>query len=112
MPTRKSPLHVVCTPHPMAAYDLKKGRKPPKPLCSWVCRGPLRAAEFVSRSRPGRPAGFWRAILHPSTKQPGRWQVSLFDSEGAWGDSVRDSCTEALDARDIHSSAWKLVAVE
>lgn len=94
----------------MAAFDIRKGRKPPRPICRWVCRGPVRGAEFVERPSKRGPGRF-RAVLHPSTKQVGRWQVSLFDEDGAFGDSVRDTCTEALDARDITPSRWKLVTV-
>lgn len=99
----RSPLHVVCRPWP---FSPKPGERPHKPLCKWVCRGPLRGAEFVDRRDPRR-----RAVLHPSTKQAGRWQVSVFDQGGAVGDVVRDSCAAALKDRDIVPGRWKLVAV-
>ncbi len=99
----RSPLHVVCQPWPFPA---RAGERRHKPLCRWACRGPVRVAEFVDRRNPQR-----RAVLHPSTKQAGRWQVSVFDQQGAVGDVVRDSCAEALKARDISPGTWKLVEV-
>lgn len=103
MSRRKSPLHVVCQPWP---FPPKPGERRHKPLCKWVCRGPVRAAEFVSRRDPTQ-----RAILHPSTKRAG-WQVSIFDRDGAVGDSITPTCDAALRARDIDPHGWKLVAVE
>lgn len=35
-------------------------------------------------------------VLHRSTKQPGKWQFSTFDEQGAVGDVNRDSCTRAV----------------
>jgi hypothetical protein len=59
--------------------------------CQWKCVGPVRAAMFVEKRRPGS-----YAILHPSTKEPGTWQVSLFDKDGPWGDRPRATCNEAV----------------
>lgn len=111
MSARRSPLRVTCKPWP---FKPQPGEKRHKPICKWVCRpgAVIRGAEFASRAAHGRPAGYWRAVLHPSTKEPGRWQVSLFDPEGAWGDSVRSTCNAALDAREIEPGSWKLVAFE
>jgi hypothetical protein len=59
--------------------------------CKWRCRAPVRAARFIERRRPDH-----YAIVHPSTKEPGRWQVSFFDADGPWGDTARDTCSEAV----------------
>jgi hypothetical protein len=108
----KSPIRVACRPHPFTTYHAKRGLPPPTPrqVCKWVCRdgAEIRAAEFIGR---GTYRG-WTAILHPSTKERGRWQVSLFAKDGAFGDSIRDTCTEALDAREVTPRSWKLKAVE
>lgn len=100
----RSPLHVVCQPWP---FPPKPGERRHKPLCQWACRGPVRAASFISRRDPRQTA-----ILHPSTKRLGEWQVSIFDADGALGDSIAKTCTDALRARDITPGLWKLVAVE
>jgi len=109
----KSPLVVTCTPNPLVAFDRARGVTPkgPRQFCKWVCRtgARIRAAEFVGRRDWNRG---WTAVLHPSTKEPGRWQLSLFDKDGAFGDSIRDTCAAALDARDIIPDHWKLKAVE
>lgn len=104
MKGRRSPIYAVCRPWP---FPPKPGERHHKPICQWACRGPMRAAEFVDRRDPSR-----RAVLHPSTKRAGAWQVSVFDDQGAVGDVVRDSCTQALKARDITPGRWKLVAIE
>jgi hypothetical protein len=44
----------------------------------------------------GRPDMF--AVVHPSTVELGRWQVSYFDAAGAIGDTRRDTLGEALHA--------------
>lgn len=105
---RKSPLKVACRPWP---FPPRPGERRRAPLCKWVCRAGAapRAAEFTGRRGVLRT---WRAVLHPSTKRPGKWQVSVFDEQGAIGDSIRDTCTEALAARDIMPNNWKLVNVE
>lgn len=99
----RSPLHVVCQPWP---FPPKPGERRHKPLCRWACRGPVKAARFVSRRGP-----HFTAVLHPSTKERGRWQVSIFDEMGAVGDTIRTDCREALAARDITPGRWKLVEV-
>lgn len=103
---KKSPLKVACKPWP---FKPRPGERKHKPLCKWVCRSgvPVRAASFISRR-----GQHWTAVLHPSTKERGRWQVSIFDEMGAIGDSIRNTCTEALSARDIMPESWKLVDVE
>lgn len=108
----KSPIVAKCTPNPFIAHDIARGLTPkgPRQFCKWVCRAgaTVRAAEFVGR---GHYRG-WTAVIHPSTKERGRWQLSLFDKDGAFGDSIRDTCTEALAARDIAPGHWRLKTVE
>ncbi len=65
----------------------------------------LKAAQFVDRRDPT-----WTVVLHPSTKRTG-WQVSRFDQHGAVGDTIRPTCSEALEAADITPYRWKLVEV-
>lgn len=108
----KSPIVIKCKPNPFYAHDVKHGVPPgPRKYCKWACRpgANVRGAEFVGRGKYNQG---WTAVLHPSTKERGRWQVSLFDKDGAFGDSIRDTCDEALDARDIYPGQWKLKAVE
>jgi hypothetical protein len=52
-----------------------------------------RAIQFRCEGRPE-----WFAIIHPSTIEIGRWQVSYFDDRGAIGDTRRDTLGEALRA--------------
>lgn len=79
---RQSPIRRVCEP---GVFDDIK-------ICKWVCNGDdLKVAQFRSTSRPD-----WFAVVHPSTKERGKWQVSDFDDRGAIGDVIRKSCTEAI----------------
>jgi hypothetical protein len=57
----------------------------------WKADERIKMALFRHRQRPE-----WYAILHPSTKEPGRWQLSTFDEDGSWGDVIRDTPDKAL----------------
>ena len=87
---RKSPLRVVCR---TLAFGIKS--------CDWKIVGPFRGAEFSSRSRKDE-----FAIVHPSTKSAGKWQVSFFDDLGAVRDSQHSSVDDAL--RQVFPKKWKL----
>ena len=89
---RTSPLRVVCR---TLAFGLKR--------CDWKVVATLRAAEFSSRTRRGETA-----IVHPSTKSLGKWQVSFFDEHGAVRDSLHPSADEAL--KQVPPKGWKLRA--
>jgi hypothetical protein len=66
----------------------------------------VRAAQFRSTWAPDK-----YAILHPSSKKPGKWQLSYFDELGPWGDSgLHDTCSAAL-AEMEHPRDWKLEKV-
>lgn len=84
------------------ARDWKVPRLENIKLCHWTCRGPLKAARFVSRKRSGE-----YAVVHPSTKTRGMWQVSLFDAEGPYGDMQRSTCNAAV--KEMPRTQWKLV---
>lgn len=90
---RRSPIRKVCEP----------GILDDEPLCKWECDGTdLRVAQFRSRSDPR-----WYAILHPSTKEPGKWQLTSFDEKGPWGDVNRKTCAEAIQDEGLNYG-WKL----
>jgi len=89
----KSPLRVVCR---TLAFGIKS--------CEWKAVGTVRAAEFASRTRREESA-----ILHPSTKAAGTWQVSFFDAQGPVGDSQHSNVTDAL--KQVPPKRWKLRAV-
>ena len=87
---RKSPLRVGCR---TLAFGIKS--------CDWKVVGDFRGAEFTSRTRSGESA-----IVHPSTKRIGNWQVSFFDEQGPSGDSQHASSAEAL--KMVSPRKWKL----
>jgi hypothetical protein len=89
---RKSPLRVICR---TLAFDIKS--------CEWKVVGALRGAEFASRTRRGESA-----IVHPSTKSVGKWQVSFFDELGPVRDSQHSSVEDAI--RQVPPKKWKLKA--
>lgn len=62
-----------------------------KKICRWACIGSVQGARFTRRHNPDD-----MAIVHPSTKKPGWWQVSFFDAQGPSGDSQRKTCSEAV----------------
>jgi hypothetical protein len=59
--------------------------------------------------RPGHPD--WYAIVHPSTHEIGRWQVTYFDRIGAMGDTRRDTLQECLNASWELQNMWRIVEV-
>lgn len=89
---RKSPLRVVCRP---LAFGLKS--------CDWKVVSPLQGAEFSSRTNRDESA-----IVHPSTKSVGKWQVSFFDELGPVRDSQHSNVEDAL--RQVPPKRWKLKA--
>ena len=89
---KKSPLRVACR---TLAFGIKS--------CDWKVVGPLRGAEFTSRTRKDE-----FAIVHPSTKFTGKWQVSFFDELGAVRDSQHSSVEDAL--KQVSPKRWKLRA--
>ena len=62
-----------------------------EPMWSWRCDGKIQAARFVATHNPSM-----YAILHPSTKSRGKWQVSYFDELGAVSDTIFSSCDKAV----------------
>lgn len=89
---QKSPLRVVCR---TLAFGIKS--------CEWKIVGTLRGAEFASRMRRDEAA-----IVHPSTKTVGKWQVSFFDDLGPVRDSQHSSVEDAL--KQVPPKRWKLRA--
>lgn len=102
MARRRSPIRASCKPWPFKPRPGERRRQ----ICYWVCEGAVTGAEFVNRRDPTRTA-----ILHPSTKKLGSFQVSRFDADGAVGDVVRSSCSAALRDSDITPGNWKLRSV-
>lgn len=47
----------------------------------------------------------WRALIHRSTQEPGRWQVTWFDAEGAFGHTTRDTIDECIKSERCHG--WR-----
>lgn len=101
MVRRRSPVRVGnCKPWP---FPPRPGERRHAPLCDWVCDGSIRGAEFVNRRNPKLIA-----VLHPSTKKAGQFQLSRFDEDGAIGDVVRPTCNAALKDSGIVPATWKL----
>lgn len=73
-------------------------------ICTYKCTRPFRAAKLRARKKPDD-----FAIVHMSPKEVGRWQLSLFDAEGPWGDRIRDTCTEAVDELRHVYRDWDVV---
>ncbi|MBV8722248.1 MAG: hypothetical protein JO277_08870 [Candidatus Eremiobacteraeota bacterium] len=67
----------------------------------WTCDARLQSAQFQSRIDPSE-----MAVVHRSTKTPGKWQTSYFDAAGATRDAQSGSCQEAL--RDLPPRRWRL----
>lgn len=70
-------------------------------VCRWRCRGPVRAAKFISRRDPEE-----YAVVHPATKARGRWQITYFDAAGPYSDTSRPTCTEAM--AELRPWQWRL----
>lgn len=88
--SRKSPLKVKCKP-------LLFGRK----SCTWTPVGEFRGAQFSNRRQRDR-----YAIVHPSTKNVGKWQVSYFDEVGPISDTQHANAEDAL--KQVPASLWRL----
>lgn len=71
--------------------------------CEWRCAVPPRGAKFVNRLSPGR-----MAILHPSSKRAGWWQVSRFMDGHPVGDALRPTCDAALKDGLDAPRTWRL----
>lgn len=75
----------------------------------WAAVGPLRAALLRSKKDPRR-----YAILHRSTRNLGKWQLTLFDECGPFGDINRatpqDALVEGLDGWGS-GRTWRLESV-
>lgn len=89
MSRKKSPLRVRCKP---LLFGMKS--------CEWTAVGALKAAEFTGRRRAES------AIVHPSTKKSGYWQVSFFDRDGPRSDTQHRSLDDAL--KMVTPKLWKL----
>jgi hypothetical protein len=68
--------------------------------CKFTCRGKVKVARFEATDSDEY------AILHPSTKKRGKWQLSWFDADGPYGDSERSTCSEAV--KEMSTHRWKL----
>lgn len=89
--------------------DLTKpdgSRFAPMIVSDWVATGKVAVAQFRHRRDPRK-----FAILHRSTKEPGRWQLSRFDEDGPTGDSIRDTADKALKDGLDAGRLWKLESV-
>lgn len=74
-------------------------------LGRWVCdEDRLVGAMFVNRYDEHDIA-----ILHRSSKTPGKWQVTHFHRKTPWGDSQYSSCKDALGG--LMPSGWRLKRV-
>lgn len=76
-------------------------------FAKWVSDERLDGAEFRYRHTD---RSNWSAIVHRSTKVAGRWQVSFFDADGAFGDCERATATECL--KEVPPHSWRLVALK
>lgn len=82
--TKKSPVKLVCKrPFADIGDDML--------VCRWKCPTGGGVVQFRHRKRKDL-----YAILHPSTKRKGRWQLTSFDDDGPIGDVERATCEEAL----------------
>ncbi len=72
-------------------------------LRRWTPPPGFTAGEFRDRKDPTR----WAAV-HRSTREPGRWQVTWFDAEGAIGDTTRAELADAL--RELPPGIWEHVS--
>ena len=91
----KSPVKLVCF-HPW------KDVGDPMKVCKWKVLTPRPTVKFRARYRKD-----WYAIMHPSTRDPGKCQVTHFDDDGPIGDVTRKDCETALYDMGIGRD-WKL----
>lgn len=96
---KRAPVKVVCK-HPWRDVG------DPMKICKFVCTIPGATAMFKSKRRKD-----WYAIMHPSTRELGKTQVTLFDKDGPIGDVARKSCEEALYDAEIRPRWWRLASV-
>lgn len=97
--TRRSPIRLL----PDASMSRVLKRK----VYAWRCDdAAVNGAMFTSRTNKDE-----YAILHRSTKQSGKWQVSFFDKHGPVSDAQATSCERAL--RDhLPARRFRLRSVE
>lgn len=81
MAAKVPPAKLVCRPGAFAGIK----------LCKWKATGTARVVKFQDRRDPSR-----FALLHPSSKRGGWWQVTRFDEGGPVGDALRRTADEAL----------------
>lgn len=81
--------------------DLRALFKREKPLLRWRCTQDFRIAEFQERKSPRHTA-----IVHPSIKHAGKWQLTFFDNDEPTGDIQGSSCDELL--RELRPRSWRL----
>jgi len=72
--------------------------------CKYVCTRKPKVAQLAPMDSKHEEF----AILHPSTKERGKWQISLFDKHGPWGDRVRDTCSEAVQELAEIYQRWRV----
>ncbi len=89
----KSPIKVACR---LLCFGIKS--------CDWKVVGEFRGGQFTSRRRAGE-----FAIVHPSPKYAGKWQVSFFDADGPSRDSQHSSVKDAL--AQVSPKLYRLAAL-
>jgi hypothetical protein len=67
----------------------------------WACDARLTIARFQNRRQPRLSA-----VVHRSTKQPGKWQTTFFDVHGPSSDAQSGTCQEAV--RELPPGSWRL----
>ena len=87
---RKSPFRFVCKR--LSDLDDWPLDEEERYRCTGRCVRPLRVAQFRAHERRGSQY----AVLHPSTKYHGNWQVSWFDERGPVYDYEATSCDDGL----------------
>lgn len=90
MTSRRSPVKAVGKP---LLFGFKS--------IQWTPRAGFRGAQFSSRKRKHH-----YAIVHPSTKTAGKWQVSYFDELGPVSDTQHANADDAL--RQVPATQWRL----
>jgi hypothetical protein len=73
---------------------------PEPPMLRFRCQPGLRSAKFQHRKDLNKTA-----ILHPSTKVKGLWQLSKFDAQGPWGDT-EGTCDGLV--KELNPRSWRL----
>jgi len=103
--TGKAPVEHQCKPmfSPEEIKMLKIPRAEQMEECHWKCVRPFQVARLEAVKDPTN-----YAVLHPSTKEKGKWQLSLFDKDGPWGDRVRKTCSEAAEELRYVFPKWRV----